>query len=318
MTTLSGGNTSNIATYCVTRDQIIRSALRVCGVISDSGVPSSDDYTSVSEALNMLVKALATRPGQRLWTIREMAIPMVANNGRYLLRGTAASIVDSITITNAGAGYATAPTVTFSGGGGSGAAGYAVLAGGTVIQVVTTNPGTGYITAPTITFSGGTPTTAATATANIRRQTERPLRVLQAFARYDATGYDTPMLVYSTAEYNALPDKTTTKGAINIVSYDPQLPHGVLSVYPIPTDASRTVHIIGQWPIEDLNASADVLDFPREWYRALKWALADEIALDYGVSESRMAIIGAKAEAYLNEIGDWDVEEASVTFGMTR
>lgn len=54
-----------------------------------------------------------------------------------------------------GSGYTSAPTVTFSGGGGSGAAGTAVVENGRVVDVTITNAGTGYTTTPTVAFSGG-------------------------------------------------------------------------------------------------------------------------------------------------------------------
>ena len=54
-----------------------------------------------------------------------------------------------------GSGYSSPPAVAFSGGGGSGAAGTAVLDGNTVSKVTITNPGTGYTSTPTVGFSGG-------------------------------------------------------------------------------------------------------------------------------------------------------------------
>jgi len=63
--------------------------------------------------------------------------------------------VASVTITNGGSGYTTAPTVTFTGGAGSGATATAVLTGGIVSAINITNPGTGYTSAPTFTFGGG-------------------------------------------------------------------------------------------------------------------------------------------------------------------
>jgi hypothetical protein len=63
--------------------------------------------------------------------------------------------VDSVVVTAGGTGYTTAPGVSFTGGGGSGAAGTAVIAGGAVISVTMTAAGTGYTSAPTVSFSGG-------------------------------------------------------------------------------------------------------------------------------------------------------------------
>ena len=72
--------------------------------------------------------------------------------------------IANITMTGGGSGYVTAPTVSFSGGGGASAAGTAYLGNsGVVAGVIMTNRGSGYTSAPTVAFSSG----AATATANL-------------------------------------------------------------------------------------------------------------------------------------------------------
>lgn len=54
-----------------------------------------------------------------------------------------------------GMGYTSAPTVSFTGGGGTGAAGTAVIENGRVKSITITNGGSGYTSAPTVAFSGG-------------------------------------------------------------------------------------------------------------------------------------------------------------------
>ncbi len=74
--------------------------------------------------------------------------------------------VVKVTVGTGGAGYSGAPTVSFSGGGGTGAAGVAQMAGTVVQAVVLTNAGTGYTGAPTVAISGGSGSGAA-ATASV-------------------------------------------------------------------------------------------------------------------------------------------------------
>jgi hypothetical protein len=71
--------------------------------------------------------------------------------------------VGAIDITNQGGSYTSAPTVSFSGGGGTGAAATAYVNNGKVIKVKVTNPGTGYTSAPTVLFTGVGVNAAATA-----------------------------------------------------------------------------------------------------------------------------------------------------------
>lgn len=77
-----------------------------------------------------------------------------------------ASGVVKITVGTGGAGYSSAPTVSVTGGGGTGASAVAQMAGTVVDAVLITNAGTGYVSAPSVAFSGGSGAGAA-ATASV-------------------------------------------------------------------------------------------------------------------------------------------------------
>jgi len=74
---------------------------------------------------------------------------------------TVGSKVDDIAVSAGGSGYTSAPTVTFTGGAGSGATATAVVSGGEVTSVTVTAGGTNYTSAPTIGFTGGGGSSAA-------------------------------------------------------------------------------------------------------------------------------------------------------------
>lgn len=72
--------------------------------------------------------------------------------------GTAAvggGAVSAITISFAGGQYASAPAVTITGGGGTGAAATATVVNGILTAINVTNGGTGFTSAPVITLTGG-------------------------------------------------------------------------------------------------------------------------------------------------------------------
>lgn len=69
--------------------------------------------------------------------------------------------VREINIVNSGSGYTDAPNITFSGGGGSGAAAVAKMNADSILYVTVTNPGSDYTSDPTVVF--GEQWTAATA-----------------------------------------------------------------------------------------------------------------------------------------------------------
>ncbi len=76
--------------------------------------------------------------------------------GKYLNGvGNVSETLKSITITNGGAGYTSAPTITITGGGGENAKATATVAGGLITTVTITNVGRRFSSLPTITVSGG-------------------------------------------------------------------------------------------------------------------------------------------------------------------
>ncbi len=66
-----------------------------------------------------------------------------------------------VTVVSPGTGYTSAPTVTFSGGGGSGAAATATVANGRITGFTVTSSGSGYSSAPSVSLSGGNGTLAS-------------------------------------------------------------------------------------------------------------------------------------------------------------
>jgi formylglycine-generating enzyme required for sulfatase activity len=64
--------------------------------------------------------------------------------------------VVGITVTDGGAGYVDAPTVTLAGGGGTGATATALVANGAVSQIIVVTAGSGYASAPEVIISAPT------------------------------------------------------------------------------------------------------------------------------------------------------------------
>ena len=122
--------------------------------------------------------------------------------------------VGSINITAGGSNYTTAPTVSFSGGGGTGAAGFATINGsGAVTGVTITNAGSGYTSTPNITFTGGEGS-GATATASLTTT------VPAVPAQYQVMQLEVPMLSMVPIPYLRIEDVTIDFNAkINSVEY---------------------------------------------------------------------------------------------------
>ena len=67
----------------------------------------------------------------------------------------AGGTVAAVSVANGGGAYTGVPSVAFSGGGGSGAAGTPRMIAGAVVSVVVTNGGSGYSSPPVVSFVGG-------------------------------------------------------------------------------------------------------------------------------------------------------------------
>ncbi len=79
----------------------------------------------------------------------------------------ATGILNYISIANPGTGYTTAPTVSITGGGGTGATAASTISGGVITAITVTNVGSGYTSAPTVTIAPPAAGTTATAAATI-------------------------------------------------------------------------------------------------------------------------------------------------------
>ena len=113
---------------------------------------------SISNASGTVVNATVTTKGSSYDTVPSVVFSAPKSSYGVQAQGSAVisgGNVVAITVTNPGLGYTSAPTITISGGGGSGAAAVATLGSGAVNAITITEAGTGYTNTPTITISGG-------------------------------------------------------------------------------------------------------------------------------------------------------------------
>lgn len=113
-----------------------------------------DDFT-VSDTENLAQLNLTVTPlgyGTNDWAIEWVApyAEKITATGYATLSGDA---VSAVVVSDGGSGYTAAPTVTFTGGAGTGAAATATISAGVVTGVTITAAGSGYTSAPSVTFS---------------------------------------------------------------------------------------------------------------------------------------------------------------------
>lgn len=160
----------------------------------------------------------------------------------------------------------------------------------------------------------------------------RALRVLEAYfvqPRYTAPGgvtyaTSTPLNALAWADYNRLGTQAQ-QGTPNSYFTDKQQQGAEIVLWPIPsaqvlpgpsvgTFVPGFLQVLAQMSPTNLVRITDRVVFPQEWYIALNWGLADELAS--GQSDATIQRCQQKAQYYKMELENWDVEDASVTFSL--
>lgn len=77
-------SSSGSYSFSVTRDDIIKRALRLIGALAQGETPTTDQVTEAAVALNGLVKAWEA-DGMPLWAIKQLSVPLIASTSTYTL-----------------------------------------------------------------------------------------------------------------------------------------------------------------------------------------------------------------------------------------
>jgi hypothetical protein len=106
----------------------------------------------------------------------------------------------------------------------------------------------------------------------------------------------------------------TQQGAISQYFVDKLLAQLTVSFWLVPDTqaATGTAHLLLQQQVTNFTGLTDTIDFPVEWYMALRWGLADDICT--GQPETVMTRCAVKAASYRAALEDWDVEDAATSF----
>lgn len=68
--------------FPVTQDQIIQAAMRECGALDPTSIPTPQDYANIGLTLNMLLKTWVAA-GIPLWKVVTLSVPMIQNQISY-------------------------------------------------------------------------------------------------------------------------------------------------------------------------------------------------------------------------------------------
>jgi len=137
----------------------------------------------------------------------------------------------------------------------------------------------------------------------------KPLRVLEAwYVRPSGPRY--PLNALSWNDYYRL-GNIDAQGAVNSYFIDKQQSDLVVKFWQVPDTSAAlgTVELLVQAQATTPETLTEDIAFPIEWYMALRWALADELAT--GQPAIIMDRCAGKAASYLEMLQNWDVEDVS-------
>lgn len=146
--------------------------------------------------------------------------------------------------------------------------------------------------------------------------TPRPMRVEAARRKDTASGYETPMTMWSRQEYLDQPNKTTSLSTPVNFYFDRQRDDATIYLWPAPSTAvaaANTVQMDVLRPMFLMDVSNDTLDLPQEWQEAVVYNLAVRLMAKYPVNDQGQAnIVVAQAGNLLGLMKAFDQEQASI------
>ena len=299
--------------YAKTAGDLIRDALRAATISGISLPVQSEDFAQGESALNDILMSLQTEQ-IHIWAQTEALIPLNPDQTKYVFG--ADHIFTNYVYTTASAAIATATALTV-----------VSTAGMTTGDFIGVELADGTRQWTTLTVTGATTLTLAAAlTGDIddlssvytyTTATDQPVRIdsVRYADAYTSDEISTSMVARD--EYFNQPSKTTS-GAVNTWYFQRNLDFGHLYVWPIADNCKRLLRITfikPQYIPED--QSEDVL-IPPEWYVALKFKLAADLAMSYGVDANRQMMLEQKAAIYLQKAISSDDDGASFQFTPSR
>lgn len=295
--------------YAKTAGDLVRDALRDASIVGAEIPVQAVDFQRGFNAMNDTLVHWQSQ-GTHLWTETEAFLPLNINQQEYSLGVGGDHCFTSYVYATTAAAYTTSTTaiaVNSTVGMTNGDYIGIELANGSRFWTVILNVVDGL----NLTLVAGI-SSASLAGATVysyASKIDRPLRVVGA--RYAMTYDDgeVPLVQWARSEYFDQPVKSA-QTSVNQWYYSPQLDLGKLKVWGVAskcTEVIRFTFIKPQYIAED--QSENVL-IPVEWYLPLKWAVASELAVTYGLDPTRIQLIEMKASKFLAQALDNDEELA--------
>lgn len=306
---------SNSFNFTRTAGQVIKDALRKCGLVAEGEEPSSGQLADGLVDLNLLVKSWPAN-GIDLWRYEELTVFTVVDKQSYNIGATGnEATFDAFKTEMATAAANGASTITVDSA--------KDITNGDFIGIELDNGTLQWTTVNGVPAANVvTLTNVLTDSAGIDNHVynyttiaQRPMRLYDGRLLQDNAN-EIPIVQISRGSYKALPIKDSS-GSTSQFYYDPQLDNGKLFIWPTSDSVKDRLLFSAQRQLQDLDISTDNLDFPQEWLKAIIWNLAVDMAFDYNlptIEPQFFQSLERRAAQYLEDVENFDVENVSINF----
>lgn len=312
--------TSGSINFAMTRDDIIRGALKKLGAFDASDSIPADEVQDAAFALNACIKELMAEGEVGLW-VRSIITLFIQQGQESYTIGSGSSdhattSYSETTVSTAASSGSTTVVVESATGI---VAGYYIgvqVDDGSIHWTTVAS-----VSSTTITLTDALDDDAAVDNNVYIYQTKAPFfqRPIEAFRR-DDSDIDTTVDILAYHDYVTLSQKTNS-GAPDLVSWQPNLTTGTLRVWPTgggegsPSQTNKIVLTVDR-TIEDMDVTSDNPDFPIEWGNVLIWLLAADLAPDYGLGLQDRMYLRAEADRKKERALQYGQDTGPVRFGI--
>lgn len=145
---------------------------------------------------------------------------------------------------------------------------------------------------------------------------EKPPRILEGWYVITSNGSRRPLEALSWNTYYGL-GNVTVPGEVTGYFTDKQRDNLVVHFWSTPSTSAASAGfvelLVQRFYSGPVEVTSEIL-FPPEWYLALRWGLADELATTAPPALAQRAAL--RAREFLEQLESWDVEDAPVRFTM--
>lgn len=297
------------AVYSKTAGDLIRDALRAASITSASIPVTANKFAEGLSALNDILVNLHTL-GINLWREEEAVLPLNPDQTMYSLGTTGDhcfSVYKLKSTTQSHIAAATTINLSVTGITQGDYIGIAMDNGSRHWSTVSSVGASSVVIASGLSYASASGSEVYTYTTKI----DRPLRVSELRYLSTATSDENQTDSVAREKYLQTPNKTS-RAAVSQWYYSPVLTNGKLNLWGVATSCLELVKFSYLKPQYIVESQTEAVLVPVEWYPALKWQLASDLAVASGVAPERIVAIDAKAQKYMADATGFDEEQEAM------